>query len=406
MSDPAAAVTISANDVPYAEGNTLAEAALLPAGTFSVKATATSGRFLRRLTLVFDGVRVGFFTNGATSGTLDYTTNIPGNHLVEALATDDLGVTGAAPPVRGRVLPNAPGRLFEMTKSGDWNTAGNWIDILGNTGVPGPNDFAVVGSFNSTLAANTTVNGVSLDGGSIANSSTIARTLTATGFCTIAGGQVKSNLTLPSGSTGLLINDADIGLSGTLTYAGTVRLHGKGGITGVNLGARSRTSVAGPDGLFDFVKGVINGVGQFFADLASGGRKGSKSAPLPPPAPELRTVNVARLNISGTLAAVPAPVVSNDGGSLISQDGGGLISQDGGGPRRLGRGQSDLAGWRWCAAAAKRPRFLERRCCRHHLRLFPNWRRDESQSPNDHPPGPARLWRAQRFRAHLREPDQ
>ena len=347
VSDPASTVTISVNGANNAP-NDIDGGYLLPSGSFNIAATASSGRFLKRLTLLYDGNTVAHFDNGATAGAIDYTSNIPGDHLIEAYATDDLGVTGAAAPIHVRILPAAPGKAFMMTASGDWNNAANWIDIQGNPGVPGPRDFAIVSTFNPTITGSVTVNAMSLNGGTLNGTGT----LTVTAFATIADGTIKANLTIPSGSTLECLNDKNITLTGRLTYAGTLRLHGKGGIDGMRTAATSSASRAGgpqPDGLFDFVGGFINGVGKFIADLAGGGRRGSKATPAARPliAPEKRIIAAAKINIlAGTVTAIPAParLISQDGGGLIGQDGGGLITQDGGGLVASGGGNLVASG--------------------------------------------------------------
>ncbi len=339
VTDPAATVMIRVNGASTAP-NDIDGGYLLPSGTFNIAANASSGRFIKRLTLLFDGNVVGEFDSGATNGALDYTTNIPGDHIVEAYATDDLGVTGAAAPIHVRILPVAPGKIYQMTASGDWNNSSNWIDIQGNHGVPGVNDFAIVSTFSPTLSTDVTVNAMSLNGGTLDGAST----LTVTGFCTIADGAIKANLTIPAGATAECLNDTDIILTGKLTYSGTMRLHGKGGIGGMHSVAKGAMRAgADTDGFFDFVGGIINGVGKLIADLASGGRRGSKAAPAAHVtiANEQRTIAAASINISGgTVTAIPAPakLISQDGGGLLSQDGGGLISQDGGGLVASGAG--------------------------------------------------------------------
>ncbi|MDQ6906893.1 MAG: hypothetical protein M3176_08695 [Chloroflexota bacterium] len=339
VTDPPSTVTIQVNGVTVAP-NDIDSGSLLPLGTFHMAATASSGRFIKRLTLLYDGNTIGHFDNGATTGGLDYTTNIPGDHIIEAYATDDLGVTGAAAPIHVRILPAAPRKAFVMTASGAWNDPANWIDSQGNHGVPGANDFAIVSTYSPTISTAVTVNAMSLNGGTLNGTNT----LTVTGFCTIADGTIKANLTIPSGSTCECLNDTDIALTGTLTYAGRMRLHGKGGIGGLRTPA-NRPTLLGPqpDGLGNLILGAIHGVGNFIADLASGGRRGSKAtpAPRPPIAPETRIIAAATINIAaGTVTTIPAPakLLSQDGGGVIARDGAGLISQDGGGLVAQGAG--------------------------------------------------------------------
>ena len=336
VNDPAASVAIQINGVAT-QPNDIDSGYLLPTGSFSMSATASSGRFLKRLSLVFDGNVLENFDNGTTTGALDYTSNIPGDHIVEAYAIDDLGVTGAAAPIHVRILPPSPGKIFTMTHSGNWNTAANWIDIQGNPGVPGANDFAVVSTFSPIFTTDVTVKAMSLNGGTLSG----AHTLTVTGFCTIADGTIASNLTIPSGSTCELLNDSDIALSGTFSYSGTLRLHGKGGIGGVhNPANRSRLDGPNPDFSFGDIFGAIKGFGQAIIDLASGGRRGSKTNAAPPPprvTPEVRHIAAATVQIpAGKISVVPAPafaangLVASGAGNLVASGAGNLVASGAG----------------------------------------------------------------------------
>nr|MDQ6906803.1 hypothetical protein [Chloroflexota bacterium] len=205
------------------------------------------------------------------------------------------------------------------------------------------NDFAIVSTFSPTLTTDVRVKAMSLNGGTLKG----AQTLTVTGYCTIAGGRIMSNLTIPAGSTCLLINDSDIGLSGVLTNNGRLRLHGKGGIGGVNSGA-SRPGGSGPDALAFNLFGAIKSAGDTFLGWISGGRLGSKAQPAPRPAPhapEVRQIVAARIEIpAAVLKTAPEPVlakiVSHDGGGIVSHDGGGIVSHDGGGLVNAARGNA------------------------------------------------------------------
>lgn len=340
--DPAAAVTITVDNNSYPDGNTLDDGLLVPQTGIKISARAISGRVIKRLELRVDGATVNVFASDNFS--LDYRINIIGDHIVEALATDDLNVTGAAPPVHVRVLAAAPGRTFEMTHSGDWSTAGNWIDNFGVAGVPGANDFAIVGSFSPTLSKDVNVRAVSLNGGTISSAGSTTRTLTVTSFFTVAAGTITTNLGIPPGATCEFLNDGDVGLSSHFACGGTVRLHGKGSIVPVVSGGSSPsyyTLGAQPKDFFGLGKALISGidyvanaagqiahaVGQLVVDVASGGRRGSKSAPPPAahPAPlaELRKVDVAKIEIP-VMTVPPPPLISQDGGGIISHYGGGL----------------------------------------------------------------------------------
>jgi hypothetical protein len=338
--DPAAAIGLTLSvagggTISGGNGQTIDYPVVVSARSFNVTAKAQSGRPIKKLSLIYDGDIVESFKDAAAEGnTVLYSTNVAGDHLIEATAIDDLGVIGTASPIHIRVAPLAPGKLYlALTQSGDWNDAANWTDPEGNHGVPGANDFAVLGSFSPSLSSDVTVNALSLNGGTISGPGK----LTVTGFFTIASGKLANQITIAAGATCELLNDDDIGLSGTIINAGRLKIHGKGGITGIKPSGATTTlfgSTLGPiekDGLFDGVIGFIQNIGHAIFGPPAGGRKGSGSArppsANPPPAPEVPTVTLARLDNTGI---VKAPVVSDDGASLISQDGGTLISQDGG----------------------------------------------------------------------------
>ncbi|MEP6809491.1 MAG: LamG-like jellyroll fold domain-containing protein [Chthoniobacterales bacterium] len=345
--DPPATVHIQINGVE-SQRNGIDDGILIPAtGSLDLGATATSGRFLKYgITLLYDGIKLITSGEGASSVQLaNYRTNIPGDHVIEAYAIDDLGVTGAAAPIHVRILPNAPGKIFQMTNSGNWDVPANWVDIQGNPGIPGPNDFAIISTFSPILTnRDVTVKAMSLNGGTLKSSDPVANvvhTLTVTGFGTLAAGNITSNLLIPSGATCLLLNDSDIGLSGLLDNRGRLRFHGKGGIGGVRSGADGNS----PE-LLTEVLGVLKSAGQAFISWASGGRSGSGAQPAPAPAAparEVRRIAAARIEIPlASLKTEPAPVVaqilSHDSGGIVSHDGGGIVSHDGGGLVAAGAG--------------------------------------------------------------------
>ncbi len=346
--DPAATVNISlsnglAKDVHGGEDFDFP--LTLHTGSFDVTATAQSGRPINYVGLKYDGDTLESFASAASEGnTVNYKAGIAGDHLVEAIATDDLGVIGDARPVHVRVAPAAPGRMLFAGRPGNWSDPSMWIDSNGISGVPGPDDFAVLSSVDVSLPSDVNVKAVSLNGGTISGPGK----LTVTGFFTIGGGRIKSDLEIPAGATCLMINDADAAFGGQVINGGRFKLHGKGGITGIKNGTSAQATGAGgiagvqPDGFFDGVLGFFRNLGSIIFHRPAGGRPGSGSAPppapSPTPAPEVRTIAIAGLENSGLVAAGGGNlisehgggVISNDGGSLISHDSGTLITQDGG----------------------------------------------------------------------------
>jgi uncharacterized repeat protein (TIGR03803 family) len=343
---PTIGITISVPPGGTTSGSgTIDDPVVVSSRSFNVTATAHSGREIKYLALKYDGDTLQSFDGAASEGnTVQYTTNIPGDHLIEAVARDDIGVVGDAPPLHIRVAPSAPGQIFTMIQSGDWSTAANWNDSQGNIGVPGSNDFAVLGSNNASLSQDVTVNAVSLGVISAAlNGGTVSgpATLTVTGFCTIGSGRVTNDLTIAAGAVCELINDDDIGLGGHVTNYGTWKVHGKGGITGIPNSTSQKamlvngTSDVSAFGFFDGVVAFFKNVGDVIFHRPAGGRPGSGSAkprpPNPPPAPDNRRARVNMEQAGGKIVADTGDgVVSHDGGSVVSHDGGSLITQDGG----------------------------------------------------------------------------
>jgi DNA-binding beta-propeller fold protein YncE len=352
--DPAATVAISlsnglAKDVHGGEDFDFP--LTLHTGSFDVTATAQSGRPINYVGLKYDGDTLGSFGSAASEGnTVNYKAGIAGDHLVEAIATDDLGVIGDARPVHVRVAPAAPGRMLFAGRPGNWSDPSMWIDSNGISGVPGPDDFAVLSSVDVSLPSDVNVKAVSLNGGTISGPGK----LTVSGFLTIGGGRIKSDLEIPAGATCLMINDADAAFGGQVTNGGRFKLHGKGGITGIKTGTNAGTAgadgIAGvqPDGFFDGVLGFFRNLGSIIFHRPAGGRPGSGSAPppapSPTPAPEVRTVAIAGLENSGLVAAGGGNLISEHGGGVISNDGGSLISHDSGTLVSAGGGNLVAAG--------------------------------------------------------------
>ena len=331
--DPAAVVTLSIPGVSGSDGIDYDFPVTPGSQSFNVTANAQSSRQIKYLGLLYDGDTLDHFAGN--QGSVQYTTNVAGDHIIEAITTDDLGVIGDAQPVHVRIAPPSPGKIYYLTTSGDWTSSNSaiWIDGQGNHGVPGAQDFAVLSSVNVNLPNDITVRAVSLNGGTISGPGK----LTVTGFCTIGGGQIGSNVDIADGATLLLINDTNIGLSGRVTNFGRVKFHGKGGITGRPAAGRAISGANGGNP-FAFIGEWFNKAVTFFQRPA-GGRKGSTKpstnpSPIPiNPEPELRKVEVAKVDNSGKVALITndgGGLITNDGGSLIGNDGGGLITNDGG----------------------------------------------------------------------------
>ena len=334
--DPAATVTVTVPHNGSGDGTDYDLPIQPISSSFNVTADAQSARALKRLSLIYDGDIIQSF-DGANHGLTNYTTNVVGDHLIEATAIDDLGIVGYAKPVHLRVAPAAPGKIYYIAQEGNWSDSSIWSDSQGNHGVPGANDFAVLGSVNVHLTQATQVKALSLNGGTIDGAK-----LTVIGFCTIGGGRIANDVDIADGATLLFINDADVGLGGTVTNFGRAKIHGKGGITMIPSGNTSaaRGRLNNPNGIGNLFGRFVNWVKTTFHPPA-GGRQGSKTAAAPTPtpgpvltaAPEVRHVTLESVLNKGKVEVKTDAdgLITNDGGSLITNDGGSLIGNDGAG---------------------------------------------------------------------------
>ncbi|MBA2269081.1 MAG: hypothetical protein H0W20_00575 [Chthoniobacterales bacterium] len=299
---------------------------------FGAVVNDTGGKSIQRLAVLYDNSQVDVRTGGATSLTVDYQTSVPGDHVIKAMATDERGITGYADPIYIRVLPSG-GKLYRMVNSGSWSDAKNWQDAQGNNGIPGANDFAIVGAANATITSNVTSFALSLVGGSISGSS---GGLTVTGFMSIAGGQLRNvNLTIDSRATMSVVGDENVPLSGTVTNHGRIRLTGRGGILPVSSSAGVAMRDSYPPGVnanfFDGVAAFFKNLGEIIFHRPSVKPKAPSPAPaIPPPVPPARVFTAAAIeNVGKIVSEKGGGIVATDGATLIGQDGTSLIGQDG-----------------------------------------------------------------------------
>jgi hypothetical protein len=292
---------------------------------FGAQASSPDNKTLTSLGLIYDGSIIDRRSNGANTMTMDYLTNVPGDHVIKAFARDERGIMGYADPVYIRIAPSG-GKVFKMVGSGDWSNPANWQDGDGNGGVPGADDFAIVGSSNVSIAQDITAYAVSLNGGSINGS---GGGLTITGYFSVAAGQIKNlDLTIASSGTMSLVGENDVPISGSITNYGTVRVTGRGGIVAVPNGSVSsaRTSATQSrqlNGFFDGFMAAIKNIGDFIFHRPSVPPPPPQPPPVnPPPIPVPRGVTASKFVNQGRL-------ITNDGGSLITNDGGSIIGNDG-----------------------------------------------------------------------------
>jgi hypothetical protein len=329
----------------------------------TVNIKATGNRPIPTLSVAFDGEIVSTF-NDITSGqlyTTSYSTDQLGDHVIEAIAIDDLGVTGRAGtgPQYIRIIPASPGgvkaekageisgsgatavrrNVFTVAKSGgNWDDSSTWQSLDGKPGVPGQFDFAIIGS--ATVHVDSArVFALTINGGSIVGPGN----LQVDNMLTIAGGTfARVFVKIGKGAVCEAINVEDIKFGGALENEGTINIHGARGIVGVtdmiNLGTinfqlplipseqLARTLPLDPRTITATDFNVSGKVGQTFS--------GASRKPIVSPnggaiiAPD-RLALVG--NAGGTLITNDGgSLITNDGGSLITNDGGSLITNDGG----------------------------------------------------------------------------
>jgi hypothetical protein len=328
--DPAAQVTITIPDSGGSGGTSFDNPLTPNSNSFTVMASATgAGRQLSSLNLLYDGDRIDRFIGGTTNGSTQYNTSVAGHHLIEAVAIDDLGVTGHARPVHVHVRPSG-GKIYRRTSSGVWADPAAWLDEQGGHAIPGENDFAVLSGFDVSVANAVTLRAFSLNGGKI----TGAGKITVTGFATLGGGSIRNDMEIAQGATLLLINDQNVQLGGTIVNRGRTKFHGRGGIIGVQDPAGADRGDGESPEIFGGIKALFVNLGNMIVQAVAGGR--GQTAP-PPRTPEVRPIVVQQVQNQGVIAAtapdgssmppaVVAPPVSSNGSGLVDANGNPIVS--------------------------------------------------------------------------------
>ena len=312
---------------------------LVANGLFSFGANVQTSRALKNLELQIDGATLAGFQNGEKQGSV-VTLNVVGDHVLEALAVDDLGATGRAGTgvIYIRIVPApssataeragpdsnaaaaATGKVFKIVNSGGhWDDASTWRDFHGDPGIPGADDFVIIGASTVHIGSVENVSSLSLGGGHIVGPGT----LQIYGTMFISGGSCDSfvHLIIKSGAVCQLLNNVDFHLNGLLDNRGTVNVHGSAGLTGadqiLNLGTVNfqtpltppLAAATDPAALVRMIDGIPSNAGLITGSITS-----------------LLTSDGASL-----ITSDGAGVVSNDGGSLVATAGGALIGDDGSG---------------------------------------------------------------------------
>jgi DNA-binding beta-propeller fold protein YncE len=301
---------------------------------FTVQASSPDGKALKAVGMIYDGSTINKSEGNGVSGTLntEYTTTVPGDHVIKAFATDVRGVAGYADPVYLRILP-PNGKVFTMVNSGDWSDAKNWQDSSGQNGVPGANDVAIVGTSNATMTQSITAYAISLLGGSLNGS---GGSLTVTGMLSMVSGQLRNvNLTIDSHGTLAIVGDDDVPISGSVNNLGKIKILGAGSIVPVTSTSgsamRDSTTPLAPAGLFDGIAAFFKNVGDFIFHHPSVKPKPKAPPQNPPVVPAPRGVTAASFENQGRLITNDGgSIINNNGGSIITHDGGSLITNDGG----------------------------------------------------------------------------
>ena len=314
---------------------------LVQQGTLHLTASASAPSGIATIKLLYDGSTIDS-RNSATI-TTDYTTNVVGNHLIEAIAIDKLGGTSryGTQPIHIRIVSTtdaaikgesvgggsrsraatAPGKVFTVAKSGgNWNDPSTWKDASGKAGVPGEDDTAIIGASTVRCPFDVVIGSVTLSGGTIIGPGAFD----VTKIITISAGTFQNSVldTLFDDSVCELLSNADVQFSGTVINHGKFNVHGGGGISG----------------LTQFVN---YGTTNFQTPLNVPPDAGKN------PAQDTRTIAAMNVTSSGLITSDLRNHLLADGSGLISQDGNGLIGQDGngftdGGAQIVGQGGGNL----------------------------------------------------------------
>jgi uncharacterized repeat protein (TIGR03803 family) len=301
---------------------------IISAGSSSFGAVAHSSRTIKKVQLLIDGAVVADYPGEADQNTL-YPVNFtatPGDHVLEAVAADDLGATARAatsatylrviPPsgsgatsstkVKAELNGLPSGRAFTVAQSGgDWSSPSTWMDLNGQPGVPGETDLAIIGSNTVHLDKDIGVESLSISSGGTLTSG-VGANLVVFGTITIYGGTFNNcDLVLSAGAVCEMLNAGDTQWVGSVTNNGTWRFHGSGGIRGLAMFSGT--------GTVEWLPAV-----QIPPNAATD------------PLASLRILQATQVTNAGLITGTISALIGHDGGSLIGHDGGSLIGHDGG----------------------------------------------------------------------------
>lgn len=353
---PAVQVIPPAGLAASGDGTTPATRMVFPTGTLAFDAIAQveAGVSLTRFEFQINGaVKASLSKADLAAGkkNIVYTTNnLPaGDYTVEALAVDSRNIASRAGTgaVYIRVNPSAgnntanratqidapgasTGNVFTVVNSGgSWDDASTWRDANGNSGVPGANDLAVIGSASVRFGVDRTVGSISIDGGQLTGPANldVLGTMTFTAGTTV--GYV--GIFIHPGATLELLNVSDIefktdGVSApraTVYNNGTINVHGTAGMIGA-------TKI--------YNSGKINWHLPLMVS-PNAGLNASAAIRLLSADAVTGTGLIDGLHISGRLISQDGSgivaqgggnVISNDGSTIVAQGGGNIVAQGGG----------------------------------------------------------------------------
>ncbi len=223
--------------------------------------------------------------------------------------------------------------FYRAVRSGLWDDAINWVDLLGKNGVPGRLDFADIGSFSMQFNKEVSVSSLVVNGGSLVGPGLI----NVYGTMNLNSGSVGTNMFIyiQAGAKFLLMNRENVRFDGILYNYGAMNVLGSGGVLGVTkffnhgtfnwLTPQQIHPAAGANPIAD--QRVVEAISMPQSGLMTGtvgliGQDGSSLIG--------QDGNSFTGHDGGILvAAAGGTIVGQDGTSLIGQDGSSLIGQDG-----------------------------------------------------------------------------
>jgi hypothetical protein len=312
--------------------------------TFS--ATVQSTRAIARVQIQVDGATVNTYPGSSDPNAtyLAFFSATIGDHIFEAVATDDLGAQARAGthPLYVRLIPgnnnakldrsagssasaaNAD-RVFTAVRDGNWRDPATWdrnkgFPGDGQEGVDFGSDFAIIGPHAISIDHDTPVNSVSINGGKVVGLGSVTN-LSVFKMITIFSGALQ-NTYLNNYGICELLSPTDIQFDGNCLNApgATWRFHGSGGVRGLQDFKNLGTVEWLPPIQVPSLAAVDPAAGVPVLHTANFTQAG-----------EVRSTLTRLLTSDGAslIGKAGASIVSAGGGNLIGHDGASLIGHDG-----------------------------------------------------------------------------